>query len=172
MDLPTELTVGERVARIRISRGITQEALAGFVGRSTGWVSKIERGVLPLDRKSVVLKLAEVLAVDAMVLEGKSQAPHVPGERGRAVVVGELRQALMRWATPAISPPHAGPRHTLEDLRRRVDTANRHRQDARFSDLAVSLPPLSTTSATRRARPPSWTPSRPWPPRRCTTRGR
>lgn len=68
MDLPTELTIGERVARARIARGITQETLAGLVGRSPGWVSKIERGVLPLDRKSVVLKLAEVLDVDAVML--------------------------------------------------------------------------------------------------------
>ncbi|MGH3763119.1 helix-turn-helix domain-containing protein [Actinophytocola sp.] len=142
MDLPTEMTIGERVARARIARGITQETLAGLVGRSPGWVSKIERGVLPLDRKSVVLKLAEVLDVDAVVLEGKSQAPHVPGEHGRAVVVGELRQALMRWATPAISPPSTGARHTVEELRRRVDTANQLRQDARFADLAMSLPAL------------------------------
>lgn len=142
MDLPTELTIGERVARARIARGISQETLAGLMGRSTSWVSKIERGVLPLDRKSVVLKLAEVLEADANVLEGRSQAPHVPGKHGRAVVVGELRQALMRWATPAINLPHAGPRFTMGELRQRVDTANQLRQDARFSDLAVSLPPL------------------------------
>lgn len=48
----------------------------------------------------------------------------------------------MRWATPAISPPHTGPRHTLGVLRRRVDVANQLRQDARFADLAVSLPAL------------------------------
>jgi transcriptional regulator with XRE-family HTH domain len=142
VDLPTELTIGERVARARIARGITQEALAGLVGRSPGWVSKVERGVLPLDRKSVVLKLAEVLDVDAVVLEGKSQAPHVPGEHGRSVVVGELRQALMRWATPAISPPSMGAHTAFSALRRRVDDANQLRQDARFSDLAVSLPAL------------------------------
>lgn len=142
MELPSELTVGERVARARIARGINQETLAGLMGRSTSWVSKVERGVLPLDRKSVVLKLAQVLEVDANVLEGRSQAPQVPGKHGRAVVVGELRQALMRWATPAISPPHSGHCHTLDSLRRRVDTANQLRQDARFSDMAASLPAL------------------------------
>lgn len=105
MELPSELTIGERVAQARIARGINQETLAGLMGRSTSWVSKIERGVLPLDRKSVVLKLAQVLEVDANALEGRSQAPQVPGKHGRAVVVGELRQALMRWATPVISPP-------------------------------------------------------------------
>lgn len=142
MEQPSELTIGERVAQARIARGINQETLAGLMGRSTSWVSKIERGVLPLDRKSVVLKLAQVLEVDANVLEGRSQAPQVPGKHGRAVVVGELRQALMRWATPAISPLRSGPRHTVDSLRRRVNQANQLRQDARFSDLAVSLPAL------------------------------
>lgn len=142
MELPSEPTIGERVARARIARGISQETLAGLMGRSSSWVSKIERGVLPLDRKSVVLKLAEVLDVDANVLEGRSQAPQVLGKHGRTVVVGELRQALMRWATPAINPPRSGARHTPGSLRQRVDTANQLRQDARFSDLAVSLPPL------------------------------
>lgn len=144
MEQPHERTIGERVARARIARGIDQETLAGLVGRSTSWVSKIERGVLPLDRKSVVLKLADVLEVDANTLEGRSQAPLVPGDRGRPVIVGELRQALMRWATPAIGPVRAvaGIPQTLSALRQRVDTANRLRQDAWFSDLAMALPTL------------------------------
>jgi transcriptional regulator with XRE-family HTH domain len=142
VEQPQEPTIGERVARARIARGIDQETLAGLVGRSASWVSKIERGVLPLDRKSVVLKLAEVLEVDANLLEGRSQAPLVPGDLGRPVIVGELRQALMRWATPAIGPARATGRHPLSALRRRVDDANRLRQDAKFSDLAVSLPTL------------------------------
>jgi transcriptional regulator with XRE-family HTH domain len=144
VEQPHELTIGERVARAWIARGIDQETLAGLVGRSVSWVSKIERGVLPLDRKSVVLKLADVLEVDANVLEGRSQAPLVPGDRGRPVIVGELRQALMRWATPAIGSQRvrAGSQHTVGTLRRRVDTANRLRQDAKFSDLAMMLPTL------------------------------
>ena len=56
MEIPAELTVGERVARARITRGISQNALAGLIGRSPGWVSQVERGVLSLDRKSIVLQ--------------------------------------------------------------------------------------------------------------------
>lgn len=144
MEQPHELTIRERVARAQIARGIDQETLAALIGRSVSWVSKIERGVLLLDRKSVVLKLADVLEVDANVLEGRSQAPLVPGDRGRPVIVGELRQALMRWVTSAIDSLRArvGGQHTLGTLRRRVDTANRLRQDAKFSNLAMMLPTL------------------------------
>ncbi|APU15245.1 helix-turn-helix domain-containing protein [Actinoalloteichus fjordicus] len=142
MELPIELTVGERIARARIARGISQEALAGLVGRSAGWVSKVERGVLPLDRKSVLLKLAAVLEVDVDVLDGRSPVANVSGDISRAVVVGEVRQALMRWAMPVINQASAGPCHPLSALRQRVDTANRLRQDAKFGRLALVLPAL------------------------------
>lgn len=142
MELPTEMTIGERVARARISRGMNQETLAGLVGRSSSWMSKVERGALPLDRKSVLLKVAAALDVDPNVLEGKTQPPQVPGGLGRAIIIGELRQALMRWATPVISPAGSIHESTLPDLRRRVNLANRQRQDARFSELALTLPSL------------------------------
>ncbi|HEX7658629.1 MAG TPA: helix-turn-helix transcriptional regulator [Pseudonocardiaceae bacterium] len=148
MEIPAELTIGERVARARITRGISQNALAGLIGRSPGWVSQVERGVLSLDRKSIVLQLADVLGVDATMLEGRSPAPLVPGKPGRALTISELRLALMRWATPAISRPspieprHGVGQHGVDQLRERVRMAGQLRQDGRFSDLAVSLPAL------------------------------
>ncbi len=38
------LSIGERVAFYRRRRGLAQVALAGMVGRSEDWLSKIERG--------------------------------------------------------------------------------------------------------------------------------
>jgi transcriptional regulator with XRE-family HTH domain len=140
----TEVTIGERVARVRIARGISQEVLAGLVGRSASWMSKVERGVLPLDRRSVVLRVAQVLDVDAGALEGRDQTPTEPATQVGAVLVGELRQALMRWSTP-MTALTAGPRvpgDGLATLRQRVDDANRLRQNARFGTLAASLPAL------------------------------
>ncbi|MFC8796912.1 helix-turn-helix domain-containing protein [Streptomyces griseoincarnatus] len=56
MDIPTELTIGERVARARVARGISQQAFAGLVGPSSSWVSKVERDAIPLDRNSAELR--------------------------------------------------------------------------------------------------------------------
>ena len=43
------LTVGERVAWARRQRGLSQEVLAGLVGRTTDWLSKVENGRAALD---------------------------------------------------------------------------------------------------------------------------
>jgi hypothetical protein len=38
------LSTGERIALYRARRGMAQSVLAGLVGRSEDWLSKIERG--------------------------------------------------------------------------------------------------------------------------------
>lgn len=44
------LSVGERIAFYRRRRGMTQAVLAGFVGRSEDWLSKVERGDRAIQR--------------------------------------------------------------------------------------------------------------------------
>ena len=36
---------GQRIARARQRRGLSQAVLAGLVGRSESWLSQVERGV-------------------------------------------------------------------------------------------------------------------------------
>jgi transcriptional regulator with XRE-family HTH domain len=39
-----DLTIGQRVAWYRNRRGLSQEVLAGLVGRTADWLSKVENG--------------------------------------------------------------------------------------------------------------------------------
>ena len=55
------LGLGERVAELRRRRGISQRELGAEVGRSESWVSQVERGVMPLERLSVLQALADAL---------------------------------------------------------------------------------------------------------------
>jgi transcriptional regulator with XRE-family HTH domain len=55
-----DLTPGQRVAWHRVRRGLSQEVLAGLVGRTEDWLSKIENDRAPLDRLSVVRSLAKL----------------------------------------------------------------------------------------------------------------
>jgi len=48
------LSIGERVAWYRRRRGMSQEVLAGLVGRTADWLGKVENGRIYLDRLSVI----------------------------------------------------------------------------------------------------------------------
>jgi transcriptional regulator with XRE-family HTH domain len=66
-----ELSVGERVAFYRRRRGLSQAVLAGLVGRSEDWVSKVERGERQINRIDVLVDLARQLRVSLNDLLGE-----------------------------------------------------------------------------------------------------
>lgn len=63
-----EDTIGRRIQMYRLRRGLTQEVLAGRVGRSTSWLSQVERGLRGVESWRVILDLAGVLKVDPRAL--------------------------------------------------------------------------------------------------------
>ncbi|MBB5933320.1 helix-turn-helix domain-containing protein [Streptomyces zagrosensis] len=60
----TGMTTGERIAYYRTKAGRTQAAVAGLVDRSEDWLSKVERGVLPLDSLSMLIRIARELGLN------------------------------------------------------------------------------------------------------------
>ncbi|SEC20961.1 Helix-turn-helix domain-containing protein [Streptomyces misionensis] len=69
--LDDHLSIGERIAFYRERRGYTQPVLAGLVGHSTDWLSKIERGVRRPPRIDKLAELARVLRVPLGDLMGQ-----------------------------------------------------------------------------------------------------
>jgi transcriptional regulator with XRE-family HTH domain len=59
--LTDEATVGEQVLFYRRRKGITQEVLAGLLGRSVEWLAQFERGAKELDRLSTIVAIADAL---------------------------------------------------------------------------------------------------------------
>ncbi|WP_449488813.1 helix-turn-helix domain-containing protein [Streptomyces canus] len=47
--MTTNLTIGERVAWYRRRRGMSQEVLAGLVGRTVDWLSRAENNRMELE---------------------------------------------------------------------------------------------------------------------------
>jgi transcriptional regulator with XRE-family HTH domain len=90
------LTIGERVAWYRRRRGITQEVLAGLVGRTTDWLSKAENNRIELDRLSVIRSLAEALDVTIGDLVGEPTLLDWTEDSGRSTVPA-VRAALMNY---------------------------------------------------------------------------
>ena len=68
MRLTDEATVGKRVAFYRRRKGITQEVLAGLLGRSVEWLAQFERGVKELDRLSTIVAIADALGIEPVKL--------------------------------------------------------------------------------------------------------
>src|SRR4051794_37571388 len=94
--MTTALTIGERIAWYRRRRGMSQEVLAGFVGRTADWLSKIENGRIELDRLSVLRHLATALDVSLGDLIGEPSLMEWNHETGRATVPA-LRSVLMDY---------------------------------------------------------------------------
>lgn len=76
-DFGPVLTVGQRIRSIRKRRGMTQETLAGLVGKSTSWLKQVEAGTLQQNpRLPIILQLAEALRVrDLSELTGEQSMP-------------------------------------------------------------------------------------------------
>lgn len=70
--------VGDRIAFYRRRLGLSQVEFAGLVGRSESWVSQVERGVRPVDRLSVLQKVADALNVAVAELRSANEEATAP----------------------------------------------------------------------------------------------
>jgi len=128
------LPIGERIRLRRRARGLSQLRLAGLVDRSEDWVSKVERGEIPIDRISVLLRVAEALKVPLSDLLGDDNWPAeqiVPSE------TAELRRVLSSVPRAADAEPRS-----LDVLDAELVTATRHRAEAHYAATATALPGL------------------------------
>ena len=91
-----ELTVGERIAWYRRRRGMSQEVLAGIVGRTVDWLSKVENNRIDLDRLSVIRSVAEALDVTVGDLVGEPTLLEWSAESGHRTVPA-LRETLLNY---------------------------------------------------------------------------
>ncbi|WP_327662732.1 MULTISPECIES: helix-turn-helix domain-containing protein [unclassified Streptomyces] len=113
-----QLTIGERVAWYRHRRGISQDVLAGLVGRTADWLGKAENNRIELDRLSVIRSLAHALDVSIGDLIGEPTLLEWSADSGRRTVPA-LREALMdyRQLTPLLGAPTDGEPPSLTALR-------------------------------------------------------
>ena len=129
--------VGRRIAYYRQQRELSQATLAGLVGRSAVWLSKIERGERPIDKMSMLQTLANVLKVNLWDLQPKYGLPPnggAPLDPPKGVPA--IRRAILLTHAPDRQAP------TAARLRADVEQAKRLRQAGRLEALAIVLPQL------------------------------
>jgi transcriptional regulator with XRE-family HTH domain len=151
MNAACDVSTGELVAFYRRRRGLTQQTLAGLVGRTPSWVEKIENGRAPLDRISVVRDLARALGVSFHDLVPED----APVAMDTAVdLTLDYRSLNPRLALSDRDVPTVGE----VELRRLVDDVWRAYQDSRWGYVVLRLNQglptayaASQNAATRRA---------------------
>ena len=135
-----KLTIGERVAWYRRRRGMSQEVLAGLVGRTADWLQKAENNRIELDRLSVIRSLARALDVSIGDLIGEPILLDWTAD-SRTQTVPALRAALMDYSqlSPLLadSGAQADP-PTLDQLTKRVDAIFEGYQQSRFGYVLQS----------------------------------
>jgi transcriptional regulator with XRE-family HTH domain len=133
--------IGQRIARARRRRGLSQTVLAGLVGRSESWLSQVERGKRSVDSHAVLMRLCEVLRVDIADLTepaGQDQAGPRPYKGAAAI-----EQAMTCY--DSLSRVICGPgsrRCNAANLTGRTKAAYHRYQATRYEEAGRLIPGL------------------------------
>src|SRR4029453_14272870 len=89
-------TVGQNVRTWRRRRGgMSQKALAGLAGLSQSYLSQIESGERPLDRKATQIAIANALNVSVTQLLGEPGTPDDPTRQRALAHVEAIRASVI-----------------------------------------------------------------------------
>jgi transcriptional regulator with XRE-family HTH domain len=103
--------IGERVRQARGRR--TQAEVARVVGRTQGWLSRVERGVIPLDSRRTVDDLARALGVSPVDITGQPYRPAGPDHTKVHAAVPAIRRVIL--------DPPGRPSRTVPELAAALD---------------------------------------------------
>jgi len=141
------MTVGERIAFYRQRRDLTQAVLAGMVGRTEDWLSKIERGERQAQRIDILVDLARELRVTLGDLVGE---PTLAEDDERNDNVPAIRDALMtpRRLSRILYRDNRGDSEVppIPWAQRHVELAWRDYQEGRVGRVIALLPELIAMS--------------------------
>lgn len=104
--------IGAQVAYWRRRRGMSQRVLAGLAGMSQPYLSQIESGRRPVERRATLVALANALDVAVADLTGQPGDPTDPVRAAAAAHVPAIREALIGREVGELTTPH----HDVHDL--------------------------------------------------------
>jgi transcriptional regulator with XRE-family HTH domain len=121
-----EITIGARLRTLRRWRGKSQVELAGLAGLSPSFISMVETGQRPLDRRSHIAALANALKVSETDLVGGPHLSQDPLQADPHMGIPALRVALETntLTTPAVD--RARPlRELVQEVTDRIEPMRR-----------------------------------------------
>ncbi|SFN30266.1 Transcriptional regulator, contains XRE-family HTH domain [Pseudonocardia ammonioxydans] len=136
------MQIGERIAFYRQRRGYTQSQLAGLVGRSTDWLSKIERGERQMRRVDLLTELARALRVTLGDLMGQPVLMEEDEERDDIPAIRDALMAPGRLSRVLFAPPSDGRQPDLARAEQLVEFLWADYQRGRIGEVVERLPRL------------------------------
>jgi len=116
-----EITIGARLRTLRRWRRKTQVELAGLAGLSPSFLSMVESGQRPLDRRSHIAALASALMVSETDLVGGPHLTPDPMQSDPRMGIPALRVALQ---TNTLTTPAVNRARPLPDVAEAVTAQN------------------------------------------------
>lgn len=116
-----EITIGARLRVLRRWRGMTLAQVAGLAGVTTGWLSLVERGLRPLDRRSHIAAIATALRVSEADLVGGPHLTPDPVQSEPHATIPDIRAALTTNTLTAPAVDLARPLDQLVAEMNRID---------------------------------------------------
>jgi transcriptional regulator with XRE-family HTH domain len=133
---PAEPHIGRRLREVRHWRGKSLRVVAGLAGISESYLSRLESGERALDRRSLIVALANALEIAPQELTALPVP--APGNGGTDAAVCAVRYALMAVSTGRPGG-QAVPVGVLQD---RVAQVREVRRRAGFGEVGAQLPGL------------------------------
>ncbi|MFD7980222.1 helix-turn-helix domain-containing protein [Streptomyces sp. NPDC059071] len=75
---PKDRAFGKKIKELRQDRGMTQNDLAAAMGKTSSWMSQVERGVQKVERLDILQDLADALGVSVQQLRPGAPAADIP----------------------------------------------------------------------------------------------
>lgn len=132
--------IGRRIRAVRLRRGLTLTAAAQLAGMSPSYLSLIERGLRPVQRRSTLEALANALRVPPSDLTGQPYPSSSRAEQIGHAAAQELRAVLRDIELDALDVP--GTPRPLERLRVDVRAADVACAASDYGALGAMVPGL------------------------------
>ncbi|CUW28997.1 MULTISPECIES: helix-turn-helix domain-containing protein [Streptomyces] len=130
--------IGNRVRRARLRLGMTQADLAAALGKTQGWVSKMERGLIELDRVGLLNLIASELHVHPNDLIGRPYNSS-PAENQWQISAAAIMRELRRYD---LAPVFDGTPRPARQLWQETTRLHRLRDAAANTAIMEVLPDL------------------------------
>lgn len=135
-DEPSASDIGHRLRQIRHARGKSLAVIAGLAGISTSYLSRLESGARALDRRSLIVDLANALEVAPSEISGPGVVS--PGQFEEDRSLNAVRLALL---AASMNDPR-GEIVPIQVLSSRATALLEAQRECRYAEVGAKLPAL------------------------------